>query len=47
MLEIEGLTTRYGAIAALRDATLSVGANEIVGLLGARDFRCRVVPSVR
>ena len=34
MLEIEGLTTRYGAIAALREATLSVGANEIVGLIG-------------
>jgi branched-chain amino acid transport system ATP-binding protein len=34
MLEVEGLTTRYGAIAALRDATLSVGANELVGLIG-------------
>jgi branched-chain amino acid transport system ATP-binding protein len=34
MLEVEGLTTRYGAIAALRDATLSVGENELVGLIG-------------
>jgi branched-chain amino acid transport system ATP-binding protein len=34
MLDIDGLTTRYGAIAALRDATLSVGTNEIVGLIG-------------
>ena len=34
MLDIEGLTTRYGAITALRDATLSVGANELVGLIG-------------
>jgi branched-chain amino acid transport system ATP-binding protein len=34
MLEVDGLTTRYGAIAALRDATLSVAANELVGLIG-------------
>jgi branched-chain amino acid transport system ATP-binding protein len=34
MLDVEGLTTRYGAIAALRDATLTVGANELVGLIG-------------
>lgn len=34
MLEVEGLTTRYGSIAALRDATLTVGANELVGLIG-------------
>ena len=34
LLEVSGLTTRYGAIAALRDASLSVGAGEIVGLIG-------------
>lgn len=34
MLEVRGLTTRYGAIAALRDASISVGAGEVVGLIG-------------
>ena len=34
MLEVTGLTTRYGAISALRDATLSVGSGEVVGLIG-------------
>ena len=34
MLDVEGLTTRYGAIAALRDATLTVGTDELVGLIG-------------
>ena len=34
LLEVSGLTTRYGVIAALRDASLSVGAGEIVGLIG-------------
>jgi branched-chain amino acid transport system ATP-binding protein len=34
VLEAEGLTTRYGSIAALRDATLRVEAGEIVGLVG-------------
>jgi branched-chain amino acid transport system ATP-binding protein len=34
MLDVAGLTTRYGAISALRDATLTVGANELVGLIG-------------
>lgn len=34
MLEVRGLTTRYGAISALRDATLSVGTGEVVGLIG-------------
>ncbi len=34
MLEISGLTTRYGAISALRGVSLSVGANEVVGLIG-------------
>ncbi|MCP3990288.1 MAG: ABC transporter ATP-binding protein [Actinomycetia bacterium] len=34
MLETDGLTTRYGSIAALRDVSLSVGAGEIVGLIG-------------
>ena len=34
LLEVSGLTTRYGSIAALRDASLSVGAGEVVGLIG-------------
>jgi branched-chain amino acid transport system ATP-binding protein len=34
VLEADGLTTRYGSIAALRHASLSVGAGEIVGLVG-------------
>jgi branched-chain amino acid transport system ATP-binding protein len=34
MLEVSGLTTRYGAISALRDADLSVRAGEVVGLIG-------------
>lgn len=34
MLEVRGLTTKYGAIAALRDADLRVGSGEVVGLIG-------------
>jgi branched-chain amino acid transport system ATP-binding protein len=34
VLEAEGLTTRYGSIAALRHADLVVGTGEIVGLVG-------------
>lgn len=34
MLEVQGLTTKYGAIAALRDASLRVGSGEVVGLIG-------------
>lgn len=34
MLEVDGLTTRYGSIAALRDVSLSVRAGEVVGLIG-------------
>ena len=34
LLEVSGLTTRYGSIAALRDVSLSVGAGEVVGLIG-------------
>jgi len=34
MLEVQGLTTKYGAISALRDASLSVGAGEVIGLIG-------------
>jgi len=34
MLEISNLTTKYGAISALRDANLHVGAGEVVGLIG-------------
>ena len=34
MLEVSGLTTKYGAISALRDASLTVGEGEVVGLIG-------------
>ena len=34
MLEVSGLTTRYGSISALRRVSLSVSANEVVGLIG-------------
>lgn len=34
MLDVSGLTTKYGAISALRDATLSVGSGEVIGLIG-------------
>ncbi len=34
MLRIDNLSTRYGAIAALRDATVHVDAGEVVGLIG-------------
>ena len=34
MLEVSGLTTKYGAISALREASLTVGAGEVVGLIG-------------
>lgn len=34
LLEVSGLTTRYGAISALRDVSLSVGDGEVVGLIG-------------
>lgn len=34
MLETEGLTTRYGSIAALREVSLTVGVGEVVGLIG-------------
>jgi branched-chain amino acid transport system ATP-binding protein len=34
VLDVEGLTTRYGHIAALRDATLHVDAGEVVAVIG-------------
>lgn len=34
MLEVSGLTTKYGAISALRSASLTVGEGEVVGLIG-------------
>ncbi len=34
MLEVSGITTRYGSISAVRRVSLHVGANEIVGLIG-------------
>ncbi len=34
MLDVDGLTTRYGAIAALRSASLHVGSGEVIGLIG-------------
>jgi len=32
--DVEGLTTRYGAITAIRDVSLDVGEGEVVGLIG-------------
>ena len=34
MLDVEGLTARYGSIAALRGANLSVSGGEVVGIIG-------------
>ena len=34
MLDVSKLTTEYGSISALRDASLHVGAGEVVGLIG-------------
>lgn len=34
MLTVEGLTTRYGSIAAIRDVAIHVSSGEIVGLIG-------------
>lgn len=34
MLDVSGLTTKYGEISALRNADLSVGFGEVVGLIG-------------
>lgn len=34
MLDVSGLTTKYGSISALREASLSVQAGEVVGLIG-------------
>ncbi|MGI9596606.1 MAG: ABC transporter ATP-binding protein [Acidimicrobiales bacterium] len=34
MLEVEGLTAKYGSISALRDVSLSVRDGEVVGLIG-------------
>ncbi|HEY7984510.1 MAG TPA: ABC transporter ATP-binding protein, partial [Ktedonobacterales bacterium] len=35
LLELRGVTVRYGQIAAVRDLSLAVGAGELVALLGA------------
>ena len=35
MLEVRGLSARYGAVAALRDVSLDVHAGELVALIGA------------
>lgn len=34
MLDIDGLTVRYGSISAVRDVSLSVSGGEVVGLIG-------------
>ena len=34
MLEVSGLTTKYGEISALREASLHVGSGEVVGPIG-------------
>ncbi|MEK7244427.1 MAG: ATP-binding cassette domain-containing protein, partial [Pseudomonadota bacterium] len=35
MLQVEGVTVRYGKVAAVREATLRVEAGELVTLIGA------------
>jgi branched-chain amino acid transport system ATP-binding protein len=35
LLEVRGLSARYGAVAALRDVSLDVRAGELVALIGA------------
>ena len=35
MLEVRGLSARYGAVTALRDVSLDVHAGELVALIGA------------
>jgi branched-chain amino acid transport system ATP-binding protein len=35
VLKIEGLTCRYGKVAAVRDLSITVGAGELVALIGA------------
>ncbi|MDH3679190.1 MAG: ABC transporter ATP-binding protein [Acidimicrobiia bacterium] len=35
MLEVERLTTRYGSISALRSVSISVGAGEVIGIIGS------------
>jgi branched-chain amino acid transport system ATP-binding protein len=34
VLEVSGVTTKYGEISALRDASLTVGSGEVIGLIG-------------
>lgn len=34
VLDVDGITSRYGAITAIRDVSLRVGAGEVVGLIG-------------
>ena len=34
LLEVENLNTNYGKISILRDVSLTVGAGEVVALLG-------------
>ena len=34
LLEVEGLTVRYGEIAAVRDLSFSIGEGEVLALLG-------------
>ena len=34
MLEVSGLTSKFGEISALREASLHVGSGEVVGLIG-------------
>lgn len=34
MLSVEGITVRYGSVAAVRDASLTVAEGELVGLVG-------------
>ncbi|MCV7179789.1 ATP-binding cassette domain-containing protein, partial [Mycolicibacterium sphagni] len=34
VLEVDAVTVRYGAVVALREASLSIGAGRVCGLIG-------------
>jgi branched-chain amino acid transport system ATP-binding protein len=34
MLQVQGLTTRYGALTAIRDLSFDIRPGEVLGLLG-------------
>ena len=34
MLKVEGVSKSFGSVKALRNATITIGAHEVVGLIG-------------